>query len=162
MPLNLTKIAYGCESLDILAARLAVRAETEGELRMTTRYLPKRHAEMAGGSLYWIIRHALVARSPLIGFAEAEDGTESNKRTIIRLEPRLIPVRPRPKRAHQGWRYLEAKDAPEDLGTGAPDLAALPPALLGELEALALLSRSGFAAANLPASRHQPRAFGRA
>lgn len=135
MPLNLTKIAYGCESLDILAARLAVRAETEGELRMTTRYLPKRHAEMTGGSLYWIIRHALVARSPLIGFAEAED----EKRTIIRLEPRLISVRPRPKRAHQGWRYLEAGDAPEDLGSGAPDIASLPPRLLGELEALALL-----------------------
>lgn len=135
MTLHLTKIAYGSESLEILAARIAERAETGGEVRMTTRYLPKRHAEMAGGSLYWIIRHQLVARSPILGFEEAEDG----KRTIIRLVPRVIPVRPRPKRAHQGWRYLEGSDAPDDLGTGAPDIAALPPGLAGELEALALL-----------------------
>ncbi len=44
------------------------------EAPMTTRYLPKRHEEMAGGSLYWIHEHALVGRSPLIGFAQAEDG----------------------------------------------------------------------------------------
>ena len=134
MPLGLTKIAYGCESLDILAERIATRVPA-GEMHMTTRYLPKRHAEMAGGSLYWIIRHSLVARSPLLGFAEAEDG----KHTIIRLEPVLIPVRPRPKRAHQGWRYLEEKDAPADLGTGSGDVAALPAGLAGDLEALGLL-----------------------
>lgn len=134
MTVHLTKIAYGCESLEALAARFAARAEGD-EVRMTTRYLPKRHAEMGGGSLYWIVKHMLVARSPLIGFADAEDG----KKTIIRLEPRLIAVRPRPKRAHQGWRYLEDKDAPPDLGGGAPDVAALPPGLAGELEALALL-----------------------
>jgi len=135
MALNLTKIAFGCDSLDMLASRVAARAASDGEVPMTTRYLPKRHAEMVGGSLYWIVRHSLVARSPIIGFAEAEDG----KRTIIRLEPRLIAVRPRPKRAHQGWRYLEAADAPPDIGTGTPDIAALPPGLAGELEALALL-----------------------
>ncbi|MGF7149487.1 hypothetical protein FHS96_003138 [Sphingomonas zeicaulis] len=134
MPLSMTKIAYGCESLEILAERIAMRAGA-GEMQMTTRYLPKRHAEMLGGSLYWIIRHNLVARCPLIGFAEAEDG----KHTIIRLEPVLIPVRPRPKRAHQGWRYLEEKDAPPDLGTGAGDVAALPAGLAGDLEALGLI-----------------------
>ena len=42
-------------------------------------------------------------------------------------------------RAHQGWRYLEAADAPADL-EGEPDgIDALPPALLGKLAGLALL-----------------------
>ena len=43
-----------------------------------------------------------------------------------------------PKRAHQGWRYLEDKDAPstdEDWS----GLAALPPQLYGKLASLALV-----------------------
>jgi hypothetical protein len=43
-----------------------------------------------------------------------------------------------PKRAHQGWRYLEDEDAPtgDDDGTG---LGALPPRLYGKLASLALV-----------------------
>ena len=39
-------------------------------LRMTTRYLPKRIAEMEGGSLYWIHASTLIGRSPILGFEE--------------------------------------------------------------------------------------------
>ena len=48
----------------------------------------------------------------------------------------LVP--PKPKRAHQGWRYLEEDDAPtgESDGTGLSDL---PPRLYGKLAALALV-----------------------
>lgn len=133
MPLHLTKVAFGCESLAVLESRFAARAD-DGEVRLTTRYLPKRHAEIAGGSLFWIVRHQLVARSPILGFGEADGG-----RVSIRLEPRIVLVAPRPKRAHQGWRYLDGSDAPPDLvadGTGA---SALPPALAGTLADLALL-----------------------
>jgi hypothetical protein len=43
-----------------------------------------------------------------------------------------------PRRAHQGWRYLEESDAPsaDDDGTG---LSELPPQLYGRLAELALL-----------------------
>jgi hypothetical protein len=43
-----------------------------------------------------------------------------------------------PRRAHQGWRYLEEADAPsaEDDGSG---LGALPSRLYGRLAALALV-----------------------
>lgn len=88
---------------------------------------------MAGGSLYWIVKHQLVARSPLIRFGE-EDG-----RVAIELEPRLILVQPRGKRAHQGWRYLEDADAPIDMGGGLEGVAQMPPALIGRLNALMLL-----------------------
>lgn len=133
MPLHITKVAFGATSLEHLDERIAVRA-AEGGFVMTTRYLPKRHAEIAGGSLYWILKHQLVARTPITGFGEAAEG-----RVAIHLEPVLRLVVPRAKRAHQGWRYLEEADAPRDLGGGAEGADALPPALVGELSALGLI-----------------------
>ena len=128
MPLHMTKIAYGTESPATLRAWL----ESQEVAQTSTRYLPKRHEEMQGGSLFWIHEHTIIGRSPLIGFAQREDG-----RWWIRMEPRLIPVHPKPKRAHQGWRYLAEADAPADLG----DLDAgdvLPAKLVSELAKLGL------------------------
>ncbi len=133
MPLHLTKVAFGHDSLDSLVERVALRA-AEGGLTLTTRYLPKRHAEIADGSLYWIIRHQLVARSPILSFGEAEGG-----RVAIELEPRLVLIQARRKRAHQGWRYLEGTDAPPDLGGALEGIAEMPPTLVGRLTELALL-----------------------
>ncbi|BBD01534.1 MULTISPECIES: DUF1489 family protein [Sphingobium] len=132
MPLHMTKIAFGAESPATLRAWLESH---DGEARTSTRYLPKRVEEMAGGSLFWIHGHMLVGRSPIIGFEETGQG-----RYWIRLEPKLIPVRAKPKRAHQGWRYLEDADAPADLEGGeADDLDAMPPALMSELTKLGLV-----------------------
>lgn len=132
MPLHLTKVAFGTTGVEHLRERLADRGRL-GPVALTTRYLPKRHEEIAGtGSLFWIFKHQLVARSPILGFAEAEGG-----RTAILLDPALVLVAPQPKRAHQGWRYLDDKDAPADLGTG--DMASLPPELAGKLAELGLV-----------------------
>jgi hypothetical protein len=133
MALHLTKVAYGCESIDYLQERLALRAAHQPSF-LTTRYLPKRHAEIAGGSLFWIVKHKLVGRSPITGFGEAEGG-----KVAIYLEPRLILVQAVPKRAHQGWRYLEGDAAPLDLGDAAEGVAELPPTLVGELAAMGLI-----------------------
>lgn len=137
MALHLTKVAFACPSVEHLAERLAAR-HAAGELFLTTRYLPKRHGEIAGpdggGSLYWILKHQLVARSSITRFGEAEGG-----RVAIHLAPPLVLVAARPKRAHQGWRYLEAADAPADLNGDADGLADLPSALMGRLAELALI-----------------------
>lgn len=136
MPLHMTKVAFGAESLEHLAERLRARGEA-GPVFLTTRYLPKRHAEIAGqGSLYWIIKHQLVARSPILRFGpgEAEGG-----RVAIHIDPKLVLVQARPKRAHQGWRYLAETDAPIDLGGTTSGVAELPPALIGKLAELALI-----------------------
>ncbi|MFC4256063.1 DUF1489 family protein [Altererythrobacter xixiisoli] len=131
MPLSMTKIAYRSAGVEEL--RRWVESGTEAH--MTTRYLPKRHEEMIGGSLYWIIEHALVARSEILGFEQrSEDG-----RWTIRLAPQLILVQPRAKRAHQGWRYLEEADAPADLGDGELAGDVLPPRLVRELGRLGLV-----------------------
>ena len=133
MPLHITKIAFGCESAADLAARLERHAE-RGEARLTTRYCPKRAEEMAGGSLYWIHGHMIVGRSPIIGFEENGEG-----RYWLRIEPRLILVHPRAKRAHQGWRYLEGKDAPLDLGEGETAADPMPVDMARELGQLGLV-----------------------
>jgi len=139
MPLHMTKIAFQSESAATLRAWLESHAQDGaqagpgGEARLTTRYLPKRHEEMAGGSLYWILAHQIIGRSPLLGFEERPDG-----RQWIRLAPRLIPVIPRPKRAHQGWRYLAAEDAPADMGDGE-GADVLPDQLAADLGRLGLL-----------------------
>lgn len=130
MPLHMTKIAHGCDSVADLRQWLESHAEVA---LMTTRYLPTRHTEMVGGSLFWIHSHAIIGRSPLIGFAPKDDG-----RQWIRLEPRLILVQPRAKRAHQGWRYLKHEDAPADYEGGEVG-DVLPGKLVSELAKLGLV-----------------------
>lgn len=137
MPLHLTKVAYGAQSLEEMRSWFATRGP---EARLTTRYLPKRHAEIVtsgdegNGSLFWIFKHQLVMRSPILRFEEAEGG-----KTHIVIEPRLIDVRPMPKRAHQGWRYLEDENAPRDLGEGESTGDVMPGHLASDLARLGLV-----------------------
>jgi hypothetical protein len=51
----------------------------------------------------------------------------------------VIPVEPRPCRPFQGWRYLDLKDAPRDLGRASGDLAVMPEIMRRELADLGLL-----------------------
>lgn len=136
--LHLTKVAFGVDSLENFVERWRGR-EGSPPYELTTRYQPKRHEEIAGpnadgGSLYWILKHQLVARSPILGFGDAEGG-----RVAILLHPKLVLIHGRPKRAHQGWRYLEGGDAPADLAEGAELDEAMPAGLIGKLSALALI-----------------------
>ena len=133
MPLHMTKIAFGCDSAAYLRERLEMRTG-EGEVKLTTRYKPKRADEMIGGSLYWILGGVLIGRSPLIGFEDNGEG-----RYWLKIEPRLIPVQPRAKRAHQGWRYLDEKDAPPDLAEGDVEGDPMPVDMAKELGKLGLV-----------------------
>lgn len=130
--LHLTKVAFACRDVDALQRRIAVRAAA-GELRVATRMRPKRAAELVGGNLYWIVKHRLVGGQQILRFEDREDG-----RIDIVCSSELIAVSPKPRRAHQGWRYLEEGDAPgtDDDGSG---LGMLPPRLYGKLASLALV-----------------------
>lgn len=132
MSLHLSKVAVGCASYEALRQRIASRAG-DGIVAITTRFRPKRADELVGGSIYWIVKHRIIARQTILGFADGED-----RRTLIRLDASLVPVRAYPKRAHQGWRYLEEADAPtgENDGSG---LSELPPRMYAKLAALALV-----------------------
>lgn len=132
VPLHLTKVAVGCASLEALQNRIARRVSGE-VVRVPTRMRPKRMDELVGGSLFWIVKHRMIACQQILRFEDRTDG-----RIDIVCSAELAVVSPRPKRAHQGWRYLDDKDAPggEDDGTG---LSQLPPRLYGKLAALALV-----------------------
>ena len=128
--LHLTKVAYGAQSLDEVLGWWANRGPTA---RLNTRYRPKRADEIIGGSMFWILKHQLVARTEILDFEDGENG-----RTNIVVDTNIVRVRPQARRAHQGWRYLEAKDAPADLMLGG-DTKDLPPELQDELVALGLI-----------------------
>ena len=131
--LHLTKVAVGCRDLAALERRVASRT-ADGEVRVVTRMRPKRMAELVGGSLYWIVKHRLVGCQTILRFEDRTDG-----RLDIVCSDALMAIPPRPKRAHQGWRYLEADDAPNPGNTDDSGLSLLPPPLYGKLAALALL-----------------------
>jgi len=116
----------------MLQERIARRA-AGGEVRVVTRMRPKRAADLIGGSLYWIVKHRLIAAQEIIRFEDREDG-----RIDIVCSSKLVTVSPMPRRAHQGWRYLEQADAPVT-GGDESGVAELPAQLYGRLAALALV-----------------------
>lgn len=131
--LHMSKVAVGCASFEALRKRQQSRL-TDGVVPIVTRFRPKRADELVGGSIFWIVKHRLAARQTILGFGENAD-----RKTVIRLDPNLVPVRARPKRAHQGWRYLEAEDAPQDFDGTDDGVLSLPPNLAIKLAALALI-----------------------
>jgi hypothetical protein len=130
MPLHLTKVAFGCRTIEALEKRIVARTR-DGEVRVATRMRPKRAGELIGGSLHWIVKHRLIGRQEILRFEDRKDG-----RIDIVLAGSLELIPPAPKRAHQGWRYLEEDAVPADIGDG---LADLPPRLYVKLAALALV-----------------------
>jgi hypothetical protein len=147
MTLHLIKLCVGCESIEDLASwqteRLRERrkaGERRPQLFHRTFQTPKRREELlAGGSLYWVIKGIVQVRQPLLDIAEGtkEDGTPC---CMLILENELIAVRPVPRRAFQGWRYLAADEAPEDLGgLSVTGIADMPPKLRKDLAELGLI-----------------------
>jgi hypothetical protein len=130
--LHLTKVAFGCRTIEALQKRVASRA-SGGEVRVVTRMRPKRADELIGGSIYWIVKHRLVGRQEILRFEARKDG-----RIDIVLSAELELIAAHPKRAHQGWRYLEASNAPRGEGDDS-GLSELPPLLYTRLAALALV-----------------------
>jgi hypothetical protein len=146
MALHIIKLCVGGTTIEDLADwqkdRLAAQkaAGLKPRLFHTTFQSPKRQADVLdGGSLYWVIKGLITVRQRLIGFDEGhkDDGKPC---CLLLLDKALVPVRPTPRRPFQGWRYLDADDAPPDLKGGARDqVAEMPPAMRKELAGLGLL-----------------------
>ena len=143
MSLHIIKLCVGCDSLAELAdcqRKKLKEKRAKGqkpELVHVTRMTPKRADEvLAGGSLYWVIKGQIAARQKLLAFRAVRKNGVPHCGLVYDKD--LIPVVARPRRAFQGWRYLDAKDAPPDLARtkGAKDL---PESLQRELAALGLL-----------------------
>ena len=121
MTLHMIRLCVGCDTIDDL---VAWHGNSPDPWPLHTRMAPKRVDELLdGGSLYRIFRGLILCRQRILSIARVEAGGESHCR--IDLEPRILRVVPTPRRAFQGWRYLDPADAPPDLdeagGEGIPD-----------------------------------------
>jgi hypothetical protein len=141
VPLHMLKLCVGVDSIEDLESWVREKRRRTGAddgHGHITRMVPKRADELLdGGSLYWVIKGQLACRQELRAVRPFKDG-EGIGRCLLLLEPSVVPVVPRPYRPFQGWRYLDQKDAPADLGSGA-GLEALPETLRRELVELGLL-----------------------
>ncbi len=145
MAVNLLKLAVGVSSLSHLArlqrARLdrARAAGQPGELRHFTRNTPRRADEIvSGGSIYWVIGGRIRARQRILRIERSVD-TGGALRCALVFDPEIVAVDPAPHRPFQGWRYLDARDAPPDRPRHQEPGASMPPELADELRALGLL-----------------------
>jgi len=133
--IHLIKLCVGVRDVAHLAA---IHAARPGPPRCHTRNTPKRAAELCdGGSLYWVIGGAVLARQRVTDVA-ADVWDDGSKCCALVLDKEIVRVAARGMRAFQGWRYLEPKDAPSDLGAMG-DAGELPEEMRRALAALALL-----------------------
>jgi len=145
MTLHLVKLSVGATSFKDLKGWIAEKAR-QAKLKNLpprhihiTRMTPKRDQELLdGGSIYWVIKGEIAAREKLVAIEPFRDRDGIGRCRLV-MEPRLIPVSPRPMRPFQGWRYLDAKSAPPDLGKAAASIAKMPESLRRELRELGLL-----------------------
>jgi hypothetical protein len=145
MPLHLIKLSVGTDSIqdleDWIKEKLQQQKKRGGkaERTHTTRMVPKRAEEiLGGGSIYWVIRGEILCRERILDIRPFTD-KDGIGRCHLLLDPKCVPVRPRPFRAFQGWRYLEPKDAPPDLNRVARGTDKMPEPLRRELRDLGLL-----------------------
>ena len=85
-----------------------------------------------------MIRGRIQARQEILAI-EQEIDSDGRSYAVLVLRPELIRTFPRDQRAFQGWRYLEARDAPEDLPENEEKNGGIPPEMAAELRELGLL-----------------------
>ena len=146
MTIHLIKLCVGTDSIEDLKQwqdEKLRRARAEGRkkpyLWHRTRMFPRRREEVLdGGSLYWVIKGIVQVRQAILDL-KAVTGDDGIERCDIVLKRELVPVRPVPRRAFQGWRYLDPDDAPPDLGKGNSDLTGMPAEMRSKLMELGLI-----------------------
>jgi hypothetical protein len=137
---HLIKVCVGIDSIAHLAqVQKSRRKGGRNAVIHYTRHMPKRADELLdGGSMFWIIKGLIAVRQRLVGF-DTEHFEDEGAYCAIKLDRELVPVEPRQRRPHQGWRYLGAEEAPNDLKAGKGGAAKMPPELIAELKQLGLL-----------------------
>ena len=126
--LNIVKLCVGAVSVDDLLQWQAAHRGIwpKGTARHVTRMFPKRVDELlSGGSLFWVIKGVIQARQTLLDFQEIR-GEDGILRCAFVLDVAVIRTEPAPRRAFQGWRYLDPAESPRDLPQGREAEQPLP------------------------------------
>ena len=138
--LNIIKLCVGAESVEDLLQWQEQNADrwATGTAEHITRMWPKRGGEvLAGGSLYWVVKGAVLCRQRIVGL-EPRRGSDGIERCAIVLDREVIRTAAAARRPFQGWRYLDPKETPRDLPKGRERDDALPPALAQALAEIGL------------------------
>lgn len=145
MALHLIKLCVGVETVQDLAdwqaerLKRLKRAGKTPELCHRTLQTPRRRDEvLAGGSLYWVIRGFVLVRQRVLDLRPdvKDDGIAC---CGIVLDAELVTTRAHKRRAFQGWRYLDAADAPKDAEVMEAADDAMPRAMREDLRELRLI-----------------------
>ena len=145
MTVHLIKLCVGCDTVEELAIWQAERlkrlkrARKTPELCHRTLQTPRRRDDVLdGGSLYWVIKGFVLVRQRVLDLRPdaKEDGTAC---CGIVLDQELVVTRAHPRRAFQGWRYLEMADAPKDAGVFDAAVEDIPRGMREELRELRLI-----------------------
>ena len=135
--LHLIKLCVGVEHpQELIDWQAKRRAQTGRDSAFhVTRMWPRRQDELLdGGSIYWVMKGFIKARQRIIGLDQVT-GEDGISRCAILLDTNVVNVSLTPRRAFQGWRYLEGAQVPRDSETG-PEGEELPEALAHELAQL--------------------------
>lgn len=139
MTVNLIKLCVGIESVEhLIEARKNDKRNIGKDYNFhITRFRPKRAEEVLdGGSLYWVIKGFTLARQCIIGLEPVK--TEQGTKCMIMMDKQIHLVESHPRRAFQGWRYLEVSSAPQDLPADSGVLD-VPAEMRNELKELGLI-----------------------
>lgn len=127
MALHMIKLCVGCDTVEELIEWRRTRYNPGGPWILRTRQTPRRAAEMIdGGSVYRVFKGVVLCRQLIHEVTTVGEGVGA--RCEVTLDEEVVRVVPTPRRAFQGWRYLDPRDAPADLsgdgfGDVPPDLA---------------------------------------
>ena len=139
MTVHLLKMSVGSDSVEGLEAWQAQRYDQHGMVWHLTRHTPRRRDEVLdGGSIYWIFNGAIRARNRIIDIDQAENPAGETRCRLV-LDTKLVPTVLQPRRPHQGWRYFDLADAPEDASARRRGRGQPPPEMAAELRELGLI-----------------------
>jgi hypothetical protein len=118
MALHMIKLVVGAATIEDLLAWRGGNSRAGEPWILRTRMTPKRCPEMVdGGSIYRVFKGVILCRQKILAVNTVGEGVTA--RCEITLDENVVRVAPTPRRAFQGWRYLEPKDAPPDLDIAA-------------------------------------------
>jgi hypothetical protein len=128
LSLHLIKLCVGCDTVEeLLEWREPMRRRGEPWI-LRTRQTPRQaDALLDGGSLYRVYKGFILSRQRILAVDCVGEGVD--RRCEMRLDEAVVLTAPTPRRAFQGWRYLDPADVPPDLVEAAggeglpPDLA---------------------------------------
>lgn len=138
--INLLKLCVGADSVEDQIQWIESESPRwpEGRSIHVTRMWPKREAEVLdGGSLYWVIKGLILCRQRIVDLQEVNLG-DGIPRCALIMDREVIRTEAAPRRAFQGWRYLDPKDSPRDLPKARAKDDPLPPALAQALAEIGL------------------------